>query len=283
MEPIRTTALIDNGFVKISQDDLQKRSILTEKLTRACKMGFFYLEIPQACRPLLADAVAFANSFYNQKDVRDFKDEKFSGFHDRSSFQVESVYFEKHYWSEKLPDPLFQLAKQIEAVALDMLKKSLEICRIPEEFWKKVSGGATESEGQVHFTFNHYSPKKGKVPGIDVHRDFGLITVLYINQKGLQARIDGEWKEVNPIENHFVINFGRTLETLVNESEQLTAAWHRVPSLQEERISFGIFMDHHNDSKIYSRQGDGSLVVHAEHYETYLRKNFNNVYPGGDI
>ncbi len=48
-------------------------------------------------------------------------------------------------------------------------------------------------------------------PVVAAHKDFEMITVLYINQRGLQVFYDGDWLEIMPKDGYVVVNLGNTL------------------------------------------------------------------------
>lgn len=267
-----------NSFVIIDQKDLTNDEILNEKLTKACSIGFFYLEIPEDCKKLIENTIEFANSFYKNEVIKNlrFGREEFSGYHDRK-YQVESLYLEQKYWQEAyVPVEVGKLAEKMTNIAIDLLKKTLSFCCIPKEKWNLTTGGLTEGKGMVHFSLNHYRPEKEQ-EGLDAHRDFNQVTVLFINQLGLQAKVNGEWTDVPPLKDRFVINFGRTIETLVNNPKQLIAAEHRVQKVTKDRISFGIFADNEMESDVYERSREGNLVK-VETYREYIKKCFAETY-----
>lgn len=266
----------ESTYVIISQSDLSNSRTLNQKLVVGCKMGFFYLEMPPKCKALIGHAVKAANAFHKDPKIKTQKFEGFSGYHDRKNFQIESLYLEQRLWSTQLSPELSQLAAAMKTVAIDLLKKTLKFCGIPREEWAKASGKVTIDKGQIHFTYNHYRADKSQ-EGLSAHKDFGQITVLFIDKKGLQAKIAGQWAEVLPIKDHFVVNYGRALETYVNDPSKLTAAWHRVPQLTEDRISIGIFADNSNDSTIYLRE-NGVPKSTRQSYEAYLKNSFATSY-----
>lgn len=85
--------------------------------------------------------------------------------------------------------------------------------------------------------------------------------------------MDGEYQNVEPLEGHFIINFGRALETYFNNENELTAAWHRVEQVAQNRISFGIFMDSDFNSPIYKREGSSNIMVEPT-FGAYLQRLF---------
>jgi isopenicillin N synthase-like dioxygenase len=267
---------ITNPFVKISQADLVSGPILNEKLVKASRAGFFYLEMPDACKGLIEKAAEFANTLYTKKEYTELQLDIPSGFSTKTKGQCERLILEQKYWQTYLPQEIVTLNCKMYEIGIDILKKSLKACQVPEKDWGIASGNATEGKGMTFATFNHYNSSK-QAEGLPAHRDFGQITVLFINQKGLQAKVNGEYLDVPNLDGHFIINFGRALETYINNPQQLTAAWHRVNQLAVDRISFGLFIDNKFDDPIYQRTADGNTIVEKT-FGDYLKRLFAEAY-----
>jgi len=266
-------------FVKISQNELSSNTFF-EKLAQACQVGFFYLEIPQNLKSLIDHSVNFGNSFYKTDEYTNLTNlEGFSGYYDRKNFQVESLYLEKKYWEEKLSCELKNVAYEMQITSVDILKKVLTHCNVLQSEWNLVTGGATSFNCQTHLTYNHYRFEKNNddIQGMHEHCDFGQITVLFINKPGLQVKFENEWHNVDPVENHFVINFGAALEKLINNPAKLVAASHRVLRVSNDRISFGIFTDNSNESMIYTMI-DGNLISTGMTFQECAEKGFSAYY-----
>ncbi len=129
-----------------------------------------------------------------------------------------------------------------------------------------------------HFSFNHYRYEK-EVVGIKSHQDFGLVSILFVEKDGLQAFYKGKWEEVPALSDHFVVILGKAFEILVNNVLKVSAAWHRVPQLSEERVSFAITCDS-NDSQAVKRYNMEShqLEIVYESYQDYLVECFKQTY-----
>ena len=265
-------------IVRISSEEFISGRNLDEKLAKSAQMGFFYLEMPSDCKKLIDEAVDFAHSFYKNPHVKERKFEGFSGYHDREKFQIESLFLECKYWKEQLPEKLLELAPKMHALGIEILKKTLHICGIKKDEQDQISGDVTGNQGDIYFVFNHYRAEKS-CEGLPSHRDFGQITVLFINQLGLQAKINGNWMDVPPLEGYFIINFGRALENSINDSKKLTAAWHRVQQVVKDRISLGIVADNSMDSTIYQKNSSGELINSGESFATYVKKSFAEHFP----
>ncbi len=268
-----------NPFVRISQADLASGAELNEKLAKATQAGFFYLEIPDDCKKNIGKAVEFANSYFTMKEYTELKLDEKSGYtNKRKASQVERLILEDKYWPAHLSPEIAELGTKMYALGVDVLKKSLKVCQIPEKDWDMATGGVTEGKGTGIMAFNHYDPKKQN-EGLPEHRDFGQMTILFIDEVGgLQAKINGEYTDVPQLKDHFVINFGRAIETLVNNKQQLTAGWHRVNKVAKDRISFGVFIDHNSAYPMYQRVGDSSYQKVENSYADYLKKRFAETY-----
>lgn len=267
----------DDVITLSEKDFLSCEKQTQEKCARALKEGFFYLEIPEDCDQLLDEAIEFAKSFYKNDSLKDLKLAGFSGYQDREHAQIESFYCERTYWEKIFSARLQTLSIKMDALALEVLKMALHFCNFPESIKNKAVGGLLENQGMHHFSFNHYRPEKDKV-GLKEHRDFGYVTLLYINKEGLEARIDDEWVNIPPKKGHFVVNFGRAFEVLVNDPKLLKGAWHRVRKVNEDRVSFGVFLDSSLHMPVYCLAETGKLEIVNDNYAEFIQECFDEVY-----
>jgi isopenicillin N synthase-like dioxygenase len=248
-----------------------------KKLAEALKQGFFYLEIPEECRPLLSDAIEFADTFHRNEAIKALKLGGFNGYHDREHAQVESFYCERELWRDVYSSNLQKFASKIDVLALELLKRALEICEVPDSYWNSATVGLMEGKGSHYLSFNHYRPEKNQI-GIKEHRDFGFVTFLYTDKKGLECRIENEWVAIPPKENHLIVNFGRAFEILVNDPQRLNAAWHRVKKVEEDRTSFALFLEGSMELPTYRLKKTQELEVVHEDYTTFLNHCFKEAY-----
>jgi 2OG-Fe(II) oxygenase superfamily len=200
-------------WIQFSHKEFLECSSNNEKLAKAARMGCFYLEIPEDCRPFLEKAIQFAHSFPQDEKLKERKFANISGYIPRAGMQLESM---------------------------EILKRTLTVCGIPTNEQKKISCGVTEGKGETYLIFNHYSPEK-PFTGVDAHRDTGYVTLLFINQRGLQGSIQDEWVDIPPLENYFITIFGDRLAMSIKDLDRLKPLAHRVESVRANRISLGIF------------------------------------------
>lgn len=242
------------------------------------KNGIFYLEMSAECKKYLDNTVKFGYKFPNDDTLKKYTDGKFGGYHNREHDQVESFYVEKNDWDIVLPIGVQPLALLMKHTLDVVLKEALASADIPKELWNEGTGLVTNNGGSVHFSFNHYRPEKTAL-GLKPHKDFGFVTILYIEKPGLEAFYNGEWVAVDPMENHFVVILGRALEILINDKSKVTGGLHRVRQLSEERVSFTITCDSNADKPVKCFQPlTNSLETVHESFQAYLESNFEELY-----
>jgi isopenicillin N synthase-like dioxygenase len=90
----------------------------------------------------------------------------------------------------------------------------------------------------IHYPYNQAAPPDG--PGIGAHTDYECFTILLPTAPGLEVLNGaGEWIDVPPIEDAFVVNIGDMLEAMTNGA--FVATSHRVRRVKEERYAFPYF------------------------------------------
>ncbi len=263
-----------NFIPTLTSNSLSEYKLVSE----AARAGIFYFEIPQDCEKNMKDALEFCYRFPHDEDIKKYTDGKFGGYHQRDLAQIESFYVEKKDWDIVLSSSLQQLAGKMDILTKKILKVVLMSSDIPEKMWSLGTGTLTDGKGQNHFSFNHYRPEKNTI-GIKAHRDFGFLSILFIEKDGLEAYHKKEWKNVPHLNGHFVVILGKAFEILVNDVNKVTGAWHRVRQLSEERASFAITCDNDENLPVLRYQKDESQLetVHPC-YKEYLKDCFNETY-----
>lgn len=88
--------------------------------------------------------------------------------------------------------------------------------------------------------------------GVGAHKDPGILTLLLIEpgKAGLQVEHDGDWIDVPPVDDVFVVNIGELLE--VATDGYLRATNHRVvsPAPGSERLSIPFFFNPSLDAEV---------------------------------
>lgn len=267
----------DSPFVTINQSDLNNVEVLNEKLRQGCQKGFYFIEATEECKQLLSKAVEFGNNFFNDSAYNTLNLDQVSGFRQRDNYQIESLILEEKYWVKHLPENVKDLANKMTKVGLDLLGKTLQHLEIPREEWEQATGGAVAEESRAgnFLSFHHYRPEKKECEGLFAHRDFGLLTILYVTKPGLEVYVDGALHPVLPLKDYFLINYGEALEMYVGNASKITAAWHRVLKIIESRVSFGIFINHSESAPVYKRV-NGEIIQEEKTHLDYVIKKFSS-------
>jgi isopenicillin N synthase-like dioxygenase len=109
---------------------------------------------------------------------------------------------------------------------------------------------ATKTPSQLRLVHYPYNPDAEDVLGIGAHTDYECFTLLKPTAPGLEVLNGaGEWVDVPPVPDTFVVNIGDLLELWTNGAYVATS--HRVRKVKEERYSFPLFfnVDYHTEVK----------------------------------
>ncbi len=280
----------DLSIVTLSYQELHTDNAeLDAKLRQAARQGFFYLEMSPAYKPLLPHAVHFGNTFYKDEYYRNLQLPGYSGYKDRLTAQAEGFYCMESLWQQVYAPPIVQLACGMKRDADRILKKIVDIVlpHIPHETLQQVTGGLLNNKGLYHLSYKHYRPEMQAI-GLPPHRDFGYITILYIDKKGLHAKIDGAWYPIPPKEGYFIVNFGKAFELLVNDPNRLNASWHYVEQITLEkhdgdRMCFALFSDNNLEQPLYQIASDGTKTILYNTYKEYVDISFKESYGEHDL
>jgi isopenicillin N synthase-like dioxygenase len=158
---------------------------------------------------------------------------------------------------------------------------------------------ATKTPSQLRLVHYPYNPDAEDGQGIGAHTDYECFTLLKPTAPGLEVLNGaGEWIDVPPLPDTFVVNIGDMLELWTNGA--FVATSHRVRRVVEERYSFPLFfnVDYHTEVKplpqFVSRDGKERPALRAgEHLFaqtaqsfTYLRNRIDSgelVLPEGSV
>lgn len=262
IQSVTSEELNDKGDSEVSQK-------LLEKIIRAAHDGFFYMEIPENIKKTRLYAEAFVNSFYTNEEIKNMElpYPKQCGYHAGENVQREFYSVPKSHWvNPYLPgEELQQFVKETDEVARKILMKVFEAYKIPKEHWDMLSGGLTSNKGEAFINFLHYrSSINGE--GVLEHKDGGSVTCLYTSTPGLQAKMQNKtWVHIPPREGYMVINFGKTLEILINRPD-FSAAEHRVVKTNNERTSIALFTHQNLNSTLFQMVNGVPQVFNASYH-----------------
>ena len=120
---------------------------------------------------------------------------------------------------------------------------------------------ATKTPSQLRLVHYPFDQDAEDVLGIGAHTDYECFTLLKPTAPGLEVLNGaGEWVDVPPVPDTFVVNVGDMLELWTNGAYVATS--HRVRKVRQERYSFPLFfnVDYHTEVKPLPQfvNGDGA-------------------------
>lgn len=262
---------------------------LNRKLLQAARQGFFYLEIPQESLELIPDAVHFGNTFYKDPHYSTLQLPGYNGYKTRENVQAEGFYCEHSLWLSVYSSSVATLAELMRNESNYILQKilSLVLPELDKEKLAYATGGLSKADDLYYLSFKHYRPEIDAI-GLTPHRDFGYITILYIDKKGLHAKIENAWQPIPPRERYFIVNFGRSLELLVNDPHRLKASWHYVEQIKREehngdRMCFALFTGCNTNAPLHRVLGDGNLEIVYPSYQDFINAGLKDAYDNPDF
>ena len=242
--------------------------IFTGDPKKSFRDGFFLLKIPDHID--LYPGIQFSKSFYKNEDHGN----PYSGFKkfrevyfDREHFQTEHILIDGEMRKKLFPSPLIKLCDQMNNIGINILKNLCKILELPEKTIDKATANTLKNKGVHWFASSHYRSDRD-LPGCAAHKDTGYVTVLYIDQEGLEAYINERWMPINPKKGYFIINFGASLELLTEQlSTPIHAIYHRVKKIpktgKEDRYSFASFLNPASNLDLYKYSSNKDLIRHG--------------------
>lgn len=273
-------ARVKDGHLCFASETQQDQALLD---------GIFMLKIPTGVELEACDL--FSQTFHRGEETppyglyRTLTAETFRdpllGFHERIN-QIEQFLLERRFWSDYYPVEIASAGECLTALAETVLRSILGLTDIPRTAWTVATGGAAESQGSYHLTFNHYRPGLAGV-GLSSHKDDGFMTILRTTSLGFEVNKNNRWEAVEPDPGYFIINFGLSMEVLTRGSSRpVRAIMHRVRHQTKDRSSFGHFTSSYCEpgfsAGIYSFSSDRGLeqvcssreLINANDEEIYL-------------
>jgi isopenicillin N synthase-like dioxygenase len=177
------------------------------------------------------------------------------------------------HWAISLGSP----ADVFEDAFADTPATLIKIIRYPAQAETPQGVKASEATGSgvgaSEATGNGVGASEATGSGVGAHRDAGVLTLLLAepDSSGLQVRSpgaseatgngSGEWIDVDPVPDAFIVNIGEMLE--VASGGYLRATEHRVRLSSRERISVPYFFNPRLDAALPVLQLPAELAVRA--------------------
>jgi isopenicillin N synthase-like dioxygenase len=138
---------------------------------------------------------------------------------------------------------------------------------------------ATKTPSQLRLVHYPYNADAKDGQGIGAHTDYECFTLLKPTAPGLEVlNGSGEWIDVPPVDDTFVVNIGDMLELWTNGA--FVATSHRVRKVAEERYSFPLFFNVDYDTEVkplpqFASAGAGRPALRAgEHLFAQTAQTF---------
>jgi hypothetical protein len=274
-----TLAPISLQRASVAADGLQFHT--AGGLAEALRQGCFLLAIPDGldltpglklCREFYLPAGPEAGSSASYRGYRDAEGIYF----DREHFQTEHVLIDGPGRARHFPPELASMCDGMGELGLRVLRAALDQLGVARSGWDQVTGGAVAGRGTHWFAANHYRPERNQL-GCAPHKDTGFVTVLYLEQEGLEAAIGSDWVSIEPVPGYFVVNFGGAFELLTAALPQpVRAIAHRVrqclpSSVHEDRFSFAAFANPPATGDLFQVDEDGTVSA-VQSVEEFLRE-----------
>lgn len=133
-----------------------------------------------------------------------------------------------------------KISQQFEMIGNSLLSSLFKYFEIKSKHYEDIV-----LRGFRHsFSFAYYPYKSIGNPLADLHphKDFGLITVLYVNEPGLEAYINNAWSTIPVKPGYAIVNIGNSLELMLGR--QVHSPLHQIQrSKDKERMSLVYFIE----------------------------------------
>lgn len=251
--------------------------ILSESMTKAewlnfAHIGGGYYPIPSKLKQYLPNMLELARGVpaWSEKP----------NFHHDKKHQIEFLYSEENEW-DNYPKEIQTLAQGMRDIAVSILVNLLQALDVDKNLFSQITGGLSDTKGKHFLKVAYYDAAK-PYPGLSWHKDIRWITVLFIDQEGLEGKIGTQVVSVPPLDGHFFINLGVFFEAFINDAQRLNAFIHQVKQVNKDRVSFGVFVEGNYLTKGFYQQFNNSLVWKSEEdMNFFLLKDNHQAFSSG--
>lgn len=215
------------------------------------RIGCGYYPIPEHLKSLLPKTLQLAQSLNSSYEGK-------PGYSAEKKQQIETLFLEQKDWSN-YPEETAQLAKHMAEIGQSIVRNVLKALEVDPALHETLTGGLSCGYGKNFFKVARYDAAKN-LPGFLWHKDIRFVTVLFINQEGLQGRIHNAIFDIKPLDGYFIINLGAFFEALFNDKTKLSALVHQVQQVTKNRVSFGAFCEGDFPNKGFYQLHDGDVT-----------------------
>lgn len=108
---------------------------------------------------------------------------------------------------------------------------------------------------------------------LNAHKDFGLLTVLFFEEPGLEVYYQNNWYPIPPQEGYVVVNLGNALEVMLGK--RCHSALHRVTNATDNRISMVYFYNPNYQQQVRNYFDDTLIALTGE---LFFKQQFTEYY-----
>ena len=231
-------------------------SINDADLDDLMRIGFCYVKLPsENLVTKIQTCIQVAQEFF-QRDVKEKEKwqlkeslklgDRYQGYALRSQSKntnaIEQIFFE--------PDTPFGPYEPYSTIIQEINISFMRLIFLPlmNAIFKKLQFSYADF---VEVTTNPYRslvfqscPSIGEhkeVIRLNAHKDFGLLTLLFFEEPGLEVQYQNNWKPIPPQKGCVVVNLGNALELMT--AKRCHSALHRVTNATDNRISMVYFIN----------------------------------------
>lgn len=231
-------------------------SMTSEEIDLIMRIGFCYVRISDdSLLPKIETCLHVARAFFmsSPEEKAKWQVKQVTGSHARhegcalrsqgqNAHVVEQLFFE--------PDvPLSLYAKEhtiiqeindfyLNKIAFPLLKAIFNRLNISNNDFADVTDGLYRS-----FSFASYPTINADryTIRLNAHKDFGLLTILFIDEPGLEVKYQHDWIAIPPEPKTVIVNLGNALELMT--AGACHSALHRVMNTVDNRMSAAFFIN----------------------------------------
>lgn len=252
------------------------------------RVGFCYVRLPgdsliQQIKTCVQTARDFFQSSIEDKSIWQLKEtlnpgERYQGYAMRTQSKntnaIEQIFFE----ADSPFGPYIPHAEAVNAIHDTFM--NIIVLPLINAIFKRIQ---LSNQALIDATTNPYCslvfqscPPTGEQKSairLNAHKDFGLMTVLFFVESGLEVKYQDDWILIPPKDGHVVINVGNALELMTKG--HCHSALHRVTNATDNRISMVYFV-----SPCYQRPVRNYIdnTVIAQTGEMFFKQQFTEYY-----
>jgi isopenicillin N synthase-like dioxygenase len=234
-------ALTTLGFMSISNLDVSQ-----QQLTEIFSMSETFFASDEIAKSRSAYRSAAENFGYQALGVEFLDPTKPSDV--KETFTMRNLLHhdsaDERWPNDKFRDEMTQFFADCLSSAYKVQRVFAEILNTDAQFFVKYHNGENVSLRLLYYPPTEASTIEEGQLGAGAHTDYGMITLLFQNGVGgLQVQDEGEWVDVDPVDDAIVVNTGDLMERWTNGRFKSTL--HRVQPLigNNPRYSIAMFVD----------------------------------------